>query len=98
MNGMKYITDLKDLPASAHYVVLMQETRYDYDHYDSRSGGGSSIPVQYVSYIAFDDEVALTAFLKKGAENHHDRKAIRVLHVKPMTVETQITVKLANAG
>lgn len=93
MTNRTFVSDLKDLPSSAHYAVLVQETRYEsgYDHY------ASSVAVPYVTYIAFDNEQALTEFLKQETESRN-RKDIRVLYVKPMTVETQISVRVANAG
>ena len=87
---MKYAHEIKDVPTAEHWAVLVNES-LTYDDGYGHDATPSLSTKWYMTYIVFDDEEALKAWILKDAEST-SQKTYRVLHVKPATVHKRVTI------
>lgn len=81
-NSQHHADEVSAIPDTAHFAVICNDTLNYTDSYATH---------RYVSYIFFDNEEALSAWI---IENNQ-KKTFIVVHVKPVEYElkTSITVK-----
>jgi len=89
-NSTHPASEVSKIPEGAHFAVLCNESmRYDDGYGDERSGPSYST-MNYLSYIYFDNEAALNAWILE----HHQKKTFKVIHVKPVEFELRTTIKV----
>lgn len=82
------ISDVKSLPQTTHYAVLVNEQQHVHDYY-SKEGG--SYPVPFIQYIVFDDVDALNAWVLNKLNVN---KVYKVVSVNPVEVKIHTTVTI----
>lgn len=88
-----YISNVANIPASVHFAVV-QESQIHHD-----DGYGGSTYTSTLTYICFDDEEALNAWILKEKESMSYKKPYKVLHVNPnvsvdINVQVSVNVKV----
>lgn len=79
-----HASEVKSIPDTAHFAILVNETYTQDDGYN-----GSSYS-NYLQYVFFDNDEALQAWI---IENHL-KKTYKVISVKPVEVELKTTITI----
>jgi hypothetical protein len=89
-NATHYAGEVQQIPEHAHVAVLVNKS-FTYDDGRDERGQPSMSTTNHLSYIWFDSDEALEAWVLAN----HQRETYRVIHVKPVTVtlKTVITVE-----
>lgn len=84
-NSQHNASEVSKVPDTAHFAVLCNDSLYYTDSYND------SATHHYVSYIFFDNEEALSAWIIENSQ----KKTFVVVHVRPVEYElkTSITLK-----
>jgi hypothetical protein len=89
-DGILYVSSLDKLPKDAHFAVIQNEsiTVPGYDR------GDPSTSETIISYIAFENEEALRAWIIKEDATMYSRKEYRVIRVDPVVIKKTVAIEL----
>ena len=91
-DGYTTITEIKNLPTTEHWAVLVNESMQYDDGYGER-GNTSYSTLNYTAYIAFENEEALRSWILRNDESY-SKKTFQVIHVKPAQVRKHVSIDL----
>jgi hypothetical protein len=92
---LHYVSRLVDLPKTAHFAVLLEETLHYPDPYeDTNCGGTRSTSHEYLQYIAFDDEATLQKWVESEVTSKFSQKKFRIIKVQPVEYSTTVSVHI----
>lgn len=83
-----HVSDVKSVPVTTHYAILLNEQHHVHDYY-SKEGGSYAVP--HLQYIVFDDVDALNAWV---LDKSNANKVYRVVSVNPVEVAIHTTVTI----
>lgn len=96
---MKDVTSPSDIPTTEHWALIEGSSVYIEGDERSLSAPGHGYPahtVSYISYRAFPSLESVTQEIqRREVAKYSSSKPYRVLHVKPMTVQTEIKIAVA---
>lgn len=86
-----YISSVDKIPTTAHFVVLLNESRSYPSSYGEKYGNDTCA---YMQYIAFDNEEALKYWITREMKESYSHKTFKVFHVKPVSVVTHQSLEI----